>query len=899
MSKELEKKYDPKNVESRIYKTWLDGKYFHAQRRESAKTYTIVIPPPNITGQLHMGHALDNTLQDILIRYHRMSGFDTLWVPGTDHASIATEAKIVEAMKKEGLTKEDLGRDKFLERAWEWKAQYGGRIVEQLKKMGSSCDWDRERFTLDEGCSEAVKEVFVKLYNEGLIYRGNRMVNWCAHCKTSISDAEVEYEEKESNFWHLLYTVKETGEKLELATTRPETMLGDTAVAINGDDERYTHLHSCHVILPLLNKEIPIVCDGHADMTKGTGVVKITPAHDPNDFEVGQRHSLPIVRTFTYDGHLTGNAEKEAAEELKRCGKASKDEPEVLDCGKYAGMTTLEARKAIVKDLEDGGYIKSIEPIKHEVGTCYRCHTAIEPMVSKQWFVKMEPLAKPAVESVEKGEIKFVPERFTKNYMNWMRGTRDWCISRQLWWGHRIPAWYCDDCGSTTVSKNEPTKCPHCGGSNIHQDEDTLDTWFSSALWPFSTLGWPNDTEDLRHFYPTNTLVTGYDIIGFWVSRMIFSGLKYTGKAPFDTVLIHGLVRDSQGRKMSKSLGNGIDPLEIIDKYGADALRFTLATGNSPGNDMRFSDERVEASRNFANKIWNAARFILMNTDENEPSPYIPENLAIEDKWILSQYNTLVKGVTDSLEKYELGMAVQKLYDFIWDVFCDWYIELAKIRLNGDDESAKKTVKAVLVYVMSNTLKLLHPFMPFITEEIWQALPHSGETIMLSPWAKYSKDLEFSDEENEMNKIMTAIKAVRNRRAEMNVAPSKKARVYIETAYKDTFKKGSVFFTRLASASEVAVGESFDGMEKAVSIITESAKIYIPMDELIDFKAEIQRLNKEKDSLQKDIDFVNNKLNNPGFVEKAPAAVVDGQRKALSQYLEKMKMLNESIGKLK
>ena len=898
MSKELEKQYDPKNVEDRIYASWIKGNYFHAKRDTSKKTYTIVIPPPNITGQLHMGHALDNTLQDILIRYHRMAGFDTLWIPGTDHASIATEAKIVEAMKKEGLTKDDLGREKFLERAWEWKDKFGGRIIEQLKKMGSSCDWERERFTLDEGCSKAVNEVFCNLYDKNLIYQGNRMVNWCAHCKTSISDAEVEYDEKESNFWHLLYTVKETGEKLELATTRPETMLGDTAVAINGEDERYLHLHGCHVILPLLNKEIPIVCDEHADMTKGTGVVKITPAHDPNDFEVGQRHNLPIIRTFTYDGHLTGKADKDAADELKRSGKATTDEPEVLDCGKYAGMTTLEARKAIVADLEAGGYIKSIEPLKHDVGTCYRCHSDIEPMVSKQWFVKMQPLAAPAIESVEKGEINFVPERFKKNYMSWMHGTRDWCISRQLWWGHRIPAWYCDDCGATTVAKEAPASCPNCASHNIRQDEDTLDTWFSSALWPFSTLGWPDETEDLKHYYPTNTLVTGYDIIGFWVSRMIFSGLAYTGKAPFDTVLIHGLVRDSQGRKMSKSLGNGIDPLEIIDKYGADALRFTLATGNSPGNDMRFSDGRVEASRNFANKIWNAARFILMNLDENEPSPYIPENLAIEDKWILSQYNALVKGVTESLDKFELGLAVQKLYDFIWDVFCDWYIELAKIRLNSENAEAKKTVKAVLIYVMSNTLKLMHPFMPFITEEIWQALPHDGDTIMLSSWCEYSESLEFPTEEAEMDRIMTAIKSVRNRRAEMNVAPSKKAKVFIETAYTDTFKKGSVFFTRLASASEVTVGNKFEGMESAVSIITESARIYIPMDELIDFKAELVRLNKEKAALQKDIDFVNGKLNNPNFVDKAPAAVVEGQRKSLAEYLEKMKMLQESINKI-
>ena len=898
MSKELEKQYNPQNVEERIYGTWVENKYFHAKREQGKETYTIVIPPPNITGQLHMGHALDNTLQDILIRYHRMAGYDTLWLPGTDHASIATEAKIVEAMRKEGLTKEDLGRDKFLERAWKWKEQYGGRIIEQLKKMGSSCDWDRERFTLDEGCSEAVREVFVRLYEKDLIYRGNRMVNWCPHCNTSISDAEVEYEEKDSNFWHLLYTVKETGEKLELATTRPETMLGDTAVAINGDDPRYAHLHGCHVILPLLNKEIPIVCDEHADMTKGTGVVKITPAHDPNDFEVGLRHDLPIVRTFTYDGYMTGAADKAEADELRASGKIAQNEPEVLDCGKYAGMTTLEARKAILKDLEEGGYIKEIEPIKHEVGTCYRCHASIEPMVSKQWFVRMEPLAKPAIESVEKGEIKFIPERFTKNYMNWMRGTRDWCISRQLWWGHRIPAWYCDDCGATTVSKTDIDTCPECGGKHINQDPDTLDTWFSSALWPFSTLGWPEQTEDLKHYYPTNTLVTGYDIIGFWVSRMIFSALEYTGKAPFDTVLIHGLVRDAQGRKMSKSLGNGIDPLEIIDKFGADALRFTLATGNSPGNDMRFSDEKVEASRNFANKIWNAARFILMNLGENEKAPHIPENLAIEDKWILSQYNELIKAVTESLEKYELGLAVQKLYDFIWDVFCDWYIELAKIRLNGEDESAKQTAKAVLVYVMSNTLKLLHPFMPFITEEIWQTLPHDGESIMISEWPKYSSDLDFKTEEAEMQRVMTAVKAVRNRRSEMNVPPSKKAQVLIDTPYVDTFTNGAEFFTRLASASEVKIVPGYED-DSAVTVITADAKIYIPMDELVDFKAELERLEKEKKAVQKDIDFISNKLNNQNFVAKAPAKLVDEQREKLKAYTEKMRMIDDSIEKIK
>ena len=897
MSKELEKQYNPKNVEDRIYKDWLSKKYFHAKREEGKKTYTIVIPPPNITGQLHMGHALDNTLQDILIRYHRMAGYDTLWLPGTDHASIATEAKIVETMRNEGITKEDLGRDGFLERAWDWKKQYGGRIIEQLKKLGSSCDWDRERFTLDEGCSKAVNEVFCRLYDKDLIYRGNRMVNWCPYCNTSISDAEVEYEEQDGSFWHLLYTVKETGEQLELATTRPETMLGDTAVAINVADERYKHLHGCHVILPLLNKEIPIVCDEHADMTKGTGVVKITPAHDPNDFEVGQRNNLPIVRTFTYDGHLTGAEDKRIADELIASGRATENEPEVLDCGKYAGMTTMEARKAILEDLKAGGYLKEVEPRKHEVGTCYRCHNNIEPMVSKQWFVRMVPLAKPAIEAVEKGETKFIPERFTKNYLNWMNGTRDWCISRQLWWGHRIPAWYCDDCGETIVSKTAVTTCPKCGSTHLRQDEDTLDTWFSSALWPFSTLGWPEQTEDLKHYYPTNTLVTGYDIIGFWVSRMIFSALEYTGQVPFDTVLIHGLVRDAQGRKMSKSLGNGIDPLEIIDQYGADALRFTLATGNSPGNDMRFSDEKVEASRNFANKIWNAARFILMNLDENEYAPYVPKNLAIEDKWILSKYNDLVKDVTDSLEKFELGLAVQKLYDFIWDVFCDWYIEIAKIRLNGECATAKATVKAVLVYVMSNTLKLLHPFMPFITEEIWQTLPHDGDSIMISEWPVFSEELSFKADETEMERVMTAIKAVRNRRAEMNVPPSKKAKIFIETAYENTFSEGANFFVRLASASEVEIVKGYEN-DEAVAIITEDARLFIPLDELVDFKAELERLEKEKAGVLKEIAFVSGKLNNANFVAKAPEALVNEQREKLAKYNEKLSMLEESIAKI-
>ena len=896
MAKELAKQYDPKNVEDRIYDFWLKGKYFHAKTENDKKPYTIVIPPPNITGQLHMGHALDNTLQDILIRWRRMQGYDALWLPGTDHASIATEAKIVEAMAAEGLTKDDLGREGFLVRAWDWKEKYGGRIIEQLKKMGSSCDWDRERFTLDEGCSRAVREVFVRLYEKDLIYRGNRMVNWCPYCNTSISDAEVEYDEQDGNFWHLLYTVKETGEQLELATTRPETMLGDTAVAINADDERYAHLHGCHVILPLLNKEIPIVCDEHADMTKGTGVVKITPAHDPNDFEVGKRHNLPMVRTFTYDGFMTGAADKAAYDELVASGKAAADEPEVLDCGKYAGMSTRDARKAILEDLEKGGYIKYIEPIKHEVGTCYRCNTNIEPMVSKQWFVRMEPLAKPAIEAVEKGETVFVPERFTKNYMNWMRGTRDWCISRQLWWGHRIPAWYCADCGATIVSKTDVDTCPHCSSKNISQDGDTLDTWFSSALWPFSTLGWPDETADLKHYYPTSTLVTGYDIIGFWVSRMIFSALEYTGQVPFDTVLIHGLVRDALGRKMSKSLGNGIDPLEIIDQYGADALRLTLATGNSPGNDMRFSDEKVSASRNFANKLWNASRFILMNIGDDEIPCELPAELALEDKWVISLVNRLAKEVTDNLEKFELGVAIAKLYDFIWDVFCDWYIEIAKIRLQkGGDEA--QTAKQVLVWVMDKILKLLHPFMPFITEEIWQTIPHEGESIMISAWPEFDEALSFAAEEAEMERIMTAVRAIRNRRAEMNVPPSKKAKVYIATAHKATFEQGGVFMQKLASASEVEIADAFE-LDGSVCIVTQDAKIYIPMGELVDFEAEKARLNKELAAVQKDLDFVNNKLSNENFVAKAPANVVAAQREQAAKYAEKIAMLKESIAKL-
>ncbi len=872
MAKELAKQYDPKDVEDRIYASWLEGKYFHAKVDETKKPYTIVIPPPNITGQLHMGHALDNTLQDILIRFRRMQGFDTLWLPGTDHASIATEAKIVEAMKAEGITKEDLGREGFLERAWDWKAQYGGRIIEQLKKMGSSCDWDRERFTLDEGCSKAVKEVFVNLYEKGLIYRGERIINWCTHCKTSISDAEVEYEEQDGNFWHLRYPFKDGDGYIEVATTRPETIPGDTAVAVHPDDERYTDLIGKTVVIPVIGREIPIVADTYAKMDKGTGAVKITPAHDPNDFEVGLRANLPVLNVMTDDGFMNEKA------------------------GKYAGMNLMECRKAIIADLDAAGALVKIEPTKHEVGTCYRCHTSVEPRVSKQWFVKMEPLAKPAIKVVRDGKVKFIPERFDKIYYNWMENIRDWCISRQLWWGHRIPAWYCADCGEITVSKETPDKCCKCGSASITQDPDTLDTWFSSALWPFSTLGWPEKTPELMHYYPTSTLVTGYDIIFFWVARMIFSACEQMNEVPFDTVFIHGIVRDELGRKMSKSLGNGIDPLLVIDKYGADALRFTLATGNSPGNDMRYSDKKVEASRNFANKIWNAARFILMNLTEDEKAPHIPSDLALEDKWILSQFNSLAKEVTDNLDKFELGIAVQKLYDFIWDLFCDWYIELAKIRLQKGGAEAE-TARAVLVYVMSETLKLLHPFMPFITEEIWQTLPHDGETIMLSAWPTFSEDLVFTEDEEKMGIIMDAIRAVRNRRSEMNVPPSRKAHVYIATDKKDIFDLAVVFMQRLASASDVTVGDSFS-IDGSVSIVTADAKIYIPMGDLVDFEAERKRLMKEKETAEKKLAQINGKLNNPGFLAKAPQNVIDGQKADAEKLTEKIKMIDESLASL-
>ena len=875
MAKELATKYDPSEFEDKIYDFWQENKYFHAEPDETKTPYTIVIPPPNITGQLHMGHALDNTLQDILIRYHRMKGFDTLWVPGTDHASIATEAKIVEAMKQEGITKDDIGREAFLERAWDWRRQYGGRIVEQLKKLGSSCDWDRERFTMDEGCSKAVVEVFNRLYEKGLIYRGERLINWCPHCMTSISDAEVEYEEKDGAFWHLRYPFADGSGYLELATTRPETMFGDTAVAVNPEDPRYKDKIGQMLILPLVGKEIPLIGDEHADPEFGTGVVKITPAHDPNDYEVGLRHDLPIINVMTDDGRMNENV------------------PE-----KYVGMTTEECRKACVADLEEQGYLVRVEPMKHNVGTCYRCGTVVEPRISKQWFVKMKPLADPAIDIVRSGKVQFVPSRYDKTYFHWMENIKDWCISRQLWWGHRIPAWYCDDCGEITVSRGTPCKCEHCGSEHIHQDEDTLDTWFSSALWPFSTLGWPDETPELKHYFPTNTLVTGYDIIFFWVARMIFSSVEQMGTYPFDTIFIHGIVRDELGRKMSKSLGNGIDPLVVIDKYGADALRFTLVTGNSPGNDMRYSEKKVEASRNFGNKIWNAARYILMNLDGSEGPAKLPaaEDLAIEDKWILSKFNTLCKEVSENIDSYELGVALAKLYDFIWDLFCDWYIEISKIRLQEGGKGAE-TAKAVLIYCMDGMLKLLHPFMPFLTEEIWQSLPHEGDTIMLAPYPEYTGALDFSAEETEFERIMTAVRAIRARRSEMNVPPSKKSAVHFDTPFEDTFRSGVVYIQRLASATEVTVGGDFD-TEGAVNIVTADAQIYLPMNELVDLDAEKERLTKELEKAQKDLAFFEKKLNNPGFVNNAPAAVVEKDRASAEKIKDKINLLEESLKNL-
>ena len=869
MSKELAKAYEPKEVEDRIYDFWMKGKYFHAEVDPKKKPYTIVIPPPNITGQLHLGHAMDETLQDTLIRWRRMQGYSALWLPGTDHASIATEAKIVEAMRKEGITKEEIGREKFLERAWAWKDQYGGRIVEQLKKLGSSCDWDRLRFTMDEGCNKAVNHVFKKLYDKGLIYRGERIINWCPHCKTSISDAEVVFEEKEGSFWHLRYPLSDGSGYIELATTRPETMLGDTAVAVHPDDERYKALVGKTVILPLVNKEIPIIADSYVEQDFGTGVVKITPAHDPNDFEVGLRHNLPVINVMDDGGVINENG------------------------GKYAGMPALEARKQIVKDLDEAGFLIKIEPIKHNVGTCYRCGTVVEPRVSTQWFVKMEPLAKPAIDAVKDGDIRFIPERMDKVYYNWMENIKDWCISRQLWWGHQIPAWYCE-CGETIVSETVPTVCPKCGGTHLTRDPDTLDTWFSSALWPFSTLGWPDNTEELKYFYPTNTLVTGYDIIFFWVARMIFSGLEHMGEVPFNTVFFHGLIRDAQGRKMSKSLGNGVDPLDVISVYGADALRFTLVTGNSPGNDLRFSEEKVSASRNFANKIWNAARFILMNIEGKDIDCALPKKLYTSDKWILNRFNNVTAAVTENLEKFELGMAVSKLYDFIWDDFCDWYIELAKIRMNGADEESADSARRVLVWTMSNTLKLLHPFMPYITEEIWQTLPHDGEALIVAKWPEYDEALSFPQEAKNLENVMALIRAIRTRRNEMNVPPSKKAHIYIDTAHSAPYEEASEFIARLAYGSKVEIGTGFD-VQGAVTAVTDDAKALLPMDDLVDKAAETARLNKELANAQKQLDTVKANLANEKFTSKAPQNVIDGV-KANGEKLEaKIKLILETL----
>ena len=870
---ELPKTYDPKSVEDKLYKFWVDSGFFHAEVNPDKKPYTIVIPPPNVTGQLHMGHAFDETLQDILIRTKRMQGYEALWMPGTDHAGIATQIKVEENLRKEeGLTRYDLGREEFLKRVWAWKDKFGSRIISQLKKLGTSCDWDRERFTMDEGCSKAVREVFVNLYNKGLIYKGHRIINWCPHCATALSDAEVEYETQPGKLWHIRYPLADGSGDLVVATTRPETFMGDTGVAVNPNDERYKHLIGKTCILPIMNREIPIFGDEYVDMEFGTGCVKVTPCHDPNDFEMGQRHDLEQILVFNEDATVNANG------------------------GKYEGMDRYECRKAVVKDLEEGGYLVKIEDHEHNVGTCYRCGTTVEPMTSAQWFVKMAPLAKPAMDVVNEGKTKFVPDRFSKTYLRWMENVHDWCISRQLWWGHRIPAFYCDDCGEMTVSKTDVCTCPKCGGTHIHQEEDVLDTWFSSALWPFSTLGWPDKTKELDYFYPTSTLVTGYDIIFFWVARMIFSGVEHMGETPFETVYIHGLVRDAQGRKMSKSLGNGIDPLEVIDQYGADALRFTLATGNSPGNDMRFSDERVQASRNFCNKIWNASRFIQMNlTIDKDKAVELPSDLAIEDKWILSKFNTLVADVTRNIDQYELGLAAAKLNDFIWENFCDWYIEIAKTRLQTGDENVQK----VLCYVLSGAMQLLHPFMPFITETIWQALPHEGPSVMVSAWPEYKDELHFAAEEAQMESLMDAVRAIRNRRAEMNVPPSKKAKVLILTEKKDTFSAGAGFFPKLAYASEIELIDAVPAdAAKMASVVTGDAQIYMPMGDLIDFEAERARLGKEKSKVEADIDFVMKKLNNPKFVDKAPEKVVAAEREKAEKLREHLAKLEESIAAL-
>ncbi len=878
MKKELAKTYSPKDFEERIYKNWEEKKYFHAERDPKKKPYTIVIPPPNVTGQLHMGHALDETLQDILIRTKRMQGYAALWLPGTDHASIATEAKVVAKMKAEGLTKDKIGRDGFLERAWDWTHEYGGKIQNQLKKLGSSCDWERERFTLDDGCSEAVQKVFIDYYKKGLIYHGERIINWCPNCKTSISDIECEYEEQEGHFWHINYPLSDGSGFVQIATTRPETLLGDTAIAVHPDDERYKNIVGKTVKLPLTDREIPVIADEYVERDFGTGVVKITPAHDPNDYEVGLRHSLPIINVMNDDATIN-----------KEYG------------GKYASMDRYEARKAMVADLEAQGLLVKVEKHVHNVGTCQRCHTVVEPRCSKQWFVKMAPLAKPAIDVVKSGELKYVPKHFENSYLRWMENIRDWCISRQLWWGHRIPAYYCTDadCGNEIISETPVTVCPKCG-KPMKQDEDTLDTWFSSALWPFSTLGWPHETEDFKYFYPTNTLVTGYDIISFWVSRMIFSALAHTGQKPFEHVLIHGLVRDELGRKMSKSLGNGVDPLEIIDQYGADALRFALVTGNSPGNDMRWTVAKVTSARNFANKLWNASRYILMNLPEDMEKAELPADLPIEDKWVLSRCNRLVKEVTDNIESFELGIALGKLYDFIWDTYCDWYIELTKPRIAQGGDTAR-AAQNVLVYVMRDILKLLHPFMPFITEEIWQSMPVAGEaeSIMVSEWPKYDAKLDFGSEETDFTKVIDAVKAVRGKRTELNVPPSKKVTMHIETAEKTLFESCGVFFEKLAGASEVTVTDKQADSANMAAAVTSAARIFMPLGELVDAEKELARLEKDKKAAEKDISFLEGKLNNQGFLSKAPAAQIENERAKLAKAQEKMAKIEESINALK
>ena len=876
MKKELPKVYEPQEVEGRVYKMWEENGCFEGHRDPDKKPFTIVMPPPNVTGQLHMGHAMDSTLQDILIRFKRMQGYAALWVPGTDHAGIATQIKVEEELRtKEGLSRYDLGREKFLERVWDWKHKYGGRIVEQQKKLGASCDWSRARFTMDEGLSKAVRHVFVSLYKKGLIYKGSRIINWCPHCVTALSDAEVEYQDKPGNFWHIRYPIQgEEGRYVIVATTRPETMLGDTGVAVNPNDERYKDIVGKKCILPLVGREMPIVADDYVDMEFGTGCVKMTPAHDPNDFEVGLRQNLETIRVLDDNGKV------------------------VEGYGRYSGMDRYEARKAIVADLEEQGYLVKVEPHQHNVGTCYRCHNDVEPLISAQWFVKMKPLAEEALRVVNEGEVKFVPDRFSKIYTNWMENVHDWCISRQLWWGHQIPAWTCQECGHITVSETDPTECEHCHSHNIKQEEDVLDTWFSSALWPFSTLGWPEETEDYKYFYPTDVLVTGYDIIFFWVARMIFSGCEHTGKPPFHTVFIHGLVRDDKGRKMSKSLGNGIDPLEMANQYGADALRFNLVTGNSPGNDMRFYTERCEAMRNFANKIWNASRFLMMNLTIDQCQ--LPDQLELEDKWILSKLNSVIPEITENMDRYELGVAAQKVYDFIWDSYCDWYIELTKTRLQGEDEGAKVRAQQVLCYVLTEILKLLHPFMPYITEEIWQALPHEGDYLMLQQWPEHRADLEFPEEEKAMELVMDAIRAIRARRAEMNVPPSKKAQLTVATGEKAVFEQGIPFLKRLAYASEVKVVDADAALETQgmVAVATHAARLFLPLAELVDLEKEKARIQKELDKNRKELDKLETKLNNPGFVNKAPANVVEAERERADKLRALLAKLEESAASL-